>query len=172
MAGTLVAGAPLLAGGPPGWVAYGLLAVATVGGAYLISENMSTADEEADRTLAPTTTDTACPTCPCERTVVISRTASPEAAQHIVDAQASGHPSVLTLDRAGATGRRAASLSGFPTRPGMDRDEYPPAVFLEGGAGASVRHITASDNRSAGAQMGSQLRGAREGCQITMTVGP
>ncbi len=61
---------------------------------------------------------------------------------------------------------------GIPTIPGMDRDEYPPAVFAEGGAGASVRHIPLSDNRSAGGQMSAQLAGVPEGRKITMTVGP
>ena len=44
---TLAPAAPLLAGGPPGWVLYGLLAVASVAvGAALISE----ADKDADTT--------------------------------------------------------------------------------------------------------------------------
>ena len=174
MATTMVMGAPLLAGGPPGWVAYGILGLATVavGGAYVMSQSATDADEKAERTLAPTDTARNCPNCPCRRTVVISRAMSPEAAQHITDAQASGHPRVLTLDRAGASSRRVAALAGVPTRPGMDRDEYPPATFLEGGAGASVRHISYSDNRSAGGQLRAQLRGATPGCRITMTVGP
>lgn len=113
-----------------------------------------------------------CDDCPCQRTVVISRAASPQAAQHIVDAQVAGKPSVLTLDRPGTDARRAASLRGIPTKPSMDRDEYPPATFAEGGAGASVRHIPRSDNRSAGGQLGAQLSGAPEGCKITMVVGP
>ena len=104
--------------------------------------------------------------------VFISRSASPEAAQHILDAQAAGHPAVLTLDRTGRPARRRAALRGIPTQPGLDRDEYPPAVFAEGGAGSSVRHIPRSDNRSAGGQMSVQLRGAPNGCTITMTVGP
>ncbi|CAN7169330.1 hypothetical protein LJR011_000211 [Agrobacterium tumefaciens] len=49
---TLVAGAPLLAGGPPGWVAYGILAAVTIiGGAYIVSQQMSKADDDADSTL-------------------------------------------------------------------------------------------------------------------------
>lgn len=47
---TLALGAPLLAGGPPGWVAYGLLAVVTIGGIYIVSE-MSEADSDASNTL-------------------------------------------------------------------------------------------------------------------------
>ena len=119
-----------------------------------------------------TTRDETCEDCPCRRTIVISRAAAPLTSQHIMDAQASGHPSTLTLDRPGTAARRRASLSGIPTRPGMDRDEYPPATFLEGGAGASVRHVPLSDNRSAGGQMAAQLRGVPEGCAITIIVGP
>ncbi|MGC3932149.1 NucA/NucB deoxyribonuclease domain-containing protein [Pseudomonas atacamensis] len=39
-------------------------------------------------------------------------------------------------------------MRGIETKPGLDRDEYPPAMFQEGGQEASVRHITAGDNRS------------------------
>ena len=135
--------------------------------------SMERARDDADATPVPVADATTCTgNCPCKRTVVISETMSPEAANHISDAQKAGHPKVLTLNRAGTAARRAASLRGIPTRPGMDRDEYPPATFLEGGAGASVRHIPLSDNRSAGAQIRNQLRGATEGCIITMTVGP
>lgn len=63
----------------------------------------------------------------------------------------------LTIDRRGADRNRQASLRRVPTRPGYDRDEYPPALSDEGGAGASVRYIRASINRSAGAVMGNQL---------------
>lgn len=128
---------------------------------------------DAANTLSQSRTrEDTCEDCPCERTLTISRSMSPLAAQHIADAQAAGQPSVLTLDRPGAAARRRASLSGIATAPGMDRDEYPPATFLEGGAGSSVRLIPRSDNRSAGGQMSAQLSGVPEGCQITMTVGP
>ncbi|MCU0912144.1 MAG: hypothetical protein MUE98_12605 [Rhodobacteraceae bacterium] len=50
MAATLAAGAPLLAGGPPGWLAYAGLAVLTIGGAYVVSQ-MSGADEDAESSL-------------------------------------------------------------------------------------------------------------------------
>jgi hypothetical protein len=120
------------------------------------------------------TAEEECEDCPCKRTMVISRSASPQAAQHILDAQAAGQPTVLTLDRdpVRVAARRSASTSKLPTMPGMDRDEYPPATFAEGGATASVRHIPRSDNRSAGGQMTSQLTGVPEGCKITVLVGP
>jgi hypothetical protein len=106
----------------------------------------------------------------CERTVVISYLASPKTAQHVIDAQKTGQPSVLTLCRPCAPQNRKASLRGIPTKPGMDRDEYPPATFAEGGFGASVRHVPLSDNRSAGAQLKNQLRGVPELCRITILV--
>jgi len=69
----------------------------------------------------------------------------------------------LTVDRASASARRAESMKGTSTNPGMDRDEAPPAVFKEGGAGSSVRHINSSDNRSAGGQLGQQLKDVPNG---------
>lgn len=136
-------------------------------------DSLTQADNQA-KTRTQEETDTACKTC-CKRLVVISRAASPLTAQHILDAQARGQPRVLTLDRPGTTRRRAASLKGIVTATGMDRDEYPPATFAEGGAGASVRLIPLSDNRSAGGQLQAQMNvptRATEGCKITMTVGP
>lgn len=161
------AGAALCTG--PQAIACGILGgiVLLGAGAYMLIQN---ADDDAEENLSSTKDET-CTTC-CKRTVVISRAASPLTAQHIADAQASGHPSILTYDPPGRSARRRAALSGIPTRPGMDRDEYPPAVFAEGGAGASVRHIPLADNRSAGGQMSAQLAGATQGCTITMTVGP
>lgn len=128
----------------------------------------------AGTALRDSAADDTCEDCPCHRNLVISRSASPLAAQHILDAQAAGQPSVLTLDRnpAAVAARRAAATSKLPIVRGMDRDEYPPATFLEGGATASVRHVPLSDNRSAGGQMTSQLTGVPEGCKITMMVGP
>jgi Deoxyribonuclease NucA/NucB len=108
----------------------------------------------------------------CQRTVVVSRSRSPLSAQHIDEAQAMGFPSTLTLDRPGAPARRAASLRGIPTRPGLDRDEYPPAVFAENGGAASVRYVPLSDNRSAGRQILTGITGAPDGCRITLVTGP
>ena len=105
------------------------------------------------------------------RTVFISRERYPEAAAHIDDAQngtiwtgfdkAPGQPkeSVLTVQREGVDGRREAATSVVPPRSDYDRDEYPPAVAKEGGAGSSVRYIDPGDNRGAGASQGNQLSG-------------
>ena len=95
------------------------------------------------------------------KTITIDSSKSPEAAQHLKDAGVVGKK--LTVDRAGAASRRADALKGTPTKPGLDRDEAPPAVFKEGGTGSSVRHIDASDNRSAGGQLGHQLKDVPDG---------
>lgn len=96
----------------------------------------------------------------------------PASAGHIADAQAAGHPDVLTVDRPGAAGRRTDALSGQPTQAGTDRDEYPPAVTTQGGTGASVRPIPASDNRGSGASIGQQIRDVPNGGQIRIVPKP
>ena len=45
-----------------------------------------------------------------------------ETAQHIKDAIASGKPSVVTIDRKGAAGRRKEALKGTKNAKGTDRD--------------------------------------------------
>ncbi|HJP79628.1 MAG TPA: NucA/NucB deoxyribonuclease domain-containing protein [Pseudonocardiaceae bacterium] len=102
--------------------------------------------------------------------VYIDADRHPETAEHVHDAQngtiwrgdtsSSGTPlpSVLTIDRPNAKTNRADSLRGIPTRAGKDRDEYPPAMFEEGGAGASVKYIDPADNRGAGSSMGHQIK--------------
>jgi hypothetical protein len=110
--------------------------------------------------------------------VTISRSKSPASAQHIEDAQAAGQPKVVTLDRSGTQGaaraaaRGRAATSRIPTAPGMDRDEYPPKCCAEGGNGASGRSIPSSDNRSAGAQLGNQIRTLPDGTKIRIKTGP
>ncbi len=119
------------------------------------------------------------PTCqtvkpPAGVFVNLDDTTNRQAIAHVRDAVARGQPRELTWDPAGADARRKASLRGFPTwgqltlkqrqaidpdRPDVlhDRDEYPPASSRQGGAGADVRYIVFSDNRSAGTRMESQM---------------
>jgi hypothetical protein len=52
----------------------------------------------------------------------------------------------------------------------MDLDEYPPAMFSEGGAGASVRPMTRAQNRGMGACIGNQCRGLPDGTQVDIVV--
>ena len=48
---------------------------------------------------------------------------------------------IFTIDRDMASAQRAKSLDGVPTKKGFDRDEFPMAMFKEGGTGASIRYI-------------------------------
>jgi hypothetical protein len=100
------------------------------------------------------------------KTVIIDSNKYPESAQHIEDAVQSGHPDILTVDRANASNNRKNSLKGIETKPGKDRDEYPPAMFSECGNGASVRHINSSDNRGSGACFGAQCKDVKDGEKI------
>jgi hypothetical protein len=103
--------------------------------------------------------------------IYISSEQYPESAGHIDAAQGGKsyrggpeteydkeQPTELTIDREEAGDRRNKSMRSIPDPPaGQDRDEYPPAVFQEGGEGASVKNILRSDNRGAGAKIGHQL---------------
>jgi RHS repeat-associated protein len=95
----------------------------------------------------------------------IDRKVYPETSQHIEDAIANGHPGIVTTGGDSAK-NRAASLKGTPTIPGLDRDEWPMAMFREGGAGADIRGINPSDNRGAGSSIGAALRGLPPGSII------
>ncbi|MFI1400217.1 RHS repeat-associated core domain-containing protein [Streptomyces sp. NPDC020681] len=92
----------------------------------------------------------------------------PETAQHVADAQEAGHASLLTINRTGAKQNRKDSLRGIKTQKGKDRDEFPPAMFEEGGTGASVRHIGPSDNRGAGSTMGKALADYPDGTKVVV----
>jgi len=102
--------------------------------------------------------------------VTISKSRHPESAKHVQDAQKAGQPSTLTIDRQGAKTRRREALRDQPTQPGTDRDEYPPAMFKEGGSGGSVRNIPSSDNRGSGACVGAQCRDFPNGTKVNIKV--
>jgi hypothetical protein len=76
---------------------------------------------------------------------------------HVFDARRNGKRRILHIRRDEAKANRRASLKGIPTKPGFDRDEYPPAMSDEGGKGADVRYVRSAENRSAGSVMGNQL---------------
>ncbi len=67
---------------------------------------------------------------------------------HVLVAQASGHPSVLTRTHAAqAIRNRAKALGGLPwAGPGLSWDEYPFASSAQGGYGASVRAVPLYEN--------------------------
>lgn len=102
--------------------------------------------------------------------VVIDSVKYPESAEHIRSAVKSGHPAMLTLNRTGADENRHQSLAGIPISPIYDRDEYPPAAFSEGGAGADVAYISPSDNQGSGSSFRWQLNGIPDGTRVRFRV--
>jgi hypothetical protein len=104
--------------------------------------------------------------------VALSASKYPETTDHISDAVAAGEPSLLHIDRGDEDAHRDASLADYPPRTGYDRDEYPPAMSREGGAGADVRYIDPSDNRGAGATMGNALEGWCEDQPFRIDIAP
>lgn len=104
-----------------------------------------------------------------EWTVVIDSRRCPQSAEHIRAAMAQGLPQTFTVDRQGRDARRAQNLRGRPARQGVDRDEWPAAVFLEGSA-ATVYPVDSRDNRSAGGTLSWQLRGLPDGTRVRVRV--
>jgi RHS repeat-associated protein len=102
--------------------------------------------------------------------IKVSRSKYGEAAEHIAEAQAAGFPSVLTVGKKGAKANREASLDGIPNIPGKHRDEYPPAMFKEGGSGSSVKIIKPRDNMACGAHIGNQCRALKDGAKVRIEV--
>lgn len=89
--------------------------------------------------------------------VGLSSTRYPAVRAHWDRAIADGRPRVLTLRRADAARRRARLLTGMPTRPGHDRDEYPPAA-ARATVDADVAYVDSAQNRGAGSVQGAKLR--------------
>jgi len=100
--------------------------------------------------------------------LLIDGTKYPQSARHAQDAIDSGVPPVGVVDRSGARARRRGRLESESTVPGMDRDEFPPAVLDNDGGPFSVRPISPSDNRGAGASMGHQLDGIPDGDPVVV----
>lgn len=65
---------------------------------------------------------------------------------------------------------RKESLAGYPTKSGYDRDEFPMAMFAEGGNGASVKYIDPHSNRSLGSTIGRLLRDYADGTHVKFKI--
>jgi len=100
----------------------------------------------------------------------LKRSEYPQTFGHINDAIENGHPNIVTIQRASAKSNRVLSLKGVKTKAGLDRDEWPMAMFREGGSGASIRYIDPSDNRGAGSSIGNILSDLPDGTIIKVEV--
>lgn len=94
----------------------------------------------------------------------------PETVQHMKEAIENGQSSICTIDRDGADQRREDSLRDIPTKKGFDRDEYPPAVCLEGGQGADIKYVHPSDNRGSGAWLGRRIQDYPDGTKLMFVI--
>jgi hypothetical protein len=113
--------------------------------------------------------------------LVFSRSKYPNIRRHFMAAVKKAWPRVMVLNRKGADERRDRLLEGFPTRPGLDRDEYPAAVgrgkpngdkrgLVRGinpvGWMADVAYVPSRENRSHGSSLGAKLRGFCNGTRF------
>lgn len=102
--------------------------------------------------------------------VIVDSQKYPQTAEHIRMAQTMGFPEFVTLGRADAAERRKASLADVKASPIYDRDEWPMAVFEEGGQGADVAYIEGRDNRGSGSSIGWQMRRFPDGSRVRVRV--
>uniref|UniRef100_UPI00405634F8 RHS repeat-associated core domain-containing protein n=1 Tax=Candidatus Electronema sp. TaxID=2698783 RepID=UPI00405634F8 len=104
------------------------------------------------------------------KTISLSKKKYGEAAEHIQDAQKAGYPEIVTIDRKNAIPQRKDAIGGMQKVANKQLDEYPPAMFTEGGKGASVRAINPKDNMAAGACIGNSCRGLSDGNKVRIKV--
>lgn len=102
--------------------------------------------------------------------IVIDSEKYPQTAEHIKRALKMGLPEIVTIERTMAATRRKQSLSEVRARSIYDRDEWPMAVFSEGGDGANVIYVAGSDNRGAGASISWQMRNLPNGTRVRIRV--
>lgn len=102
--------------------------------------------------------------------ITLSKSKYPETTKHIEEAIKTGKPQVLTINRNMAKTNRKESLKHIKKVQGADLDEYPPAMFTEGGKGASVKAISPSDNRGAGSRIGNLLRKFPDGTKVRIKI--
>jgi len=102
--------------------------------------------------------------------VGVSRGQYGEAAEHIESYMSQDSvTNLFTIDRGNSAARRKASLAGYDCIKGLDRDEFPMAMFKEGGAFASVWYVNPHDNRSLGSAIGQALKQFADNTKVMFT---
>jgi len=94
----------------------------------------------------------------------------PATSKHIKEAQKNWYPSILTIERKWAPNRRRQSLKWIKTKKWLDRDEYPPAVFLEWWKWSSVKHIDFSDNRGSWGYLGNKIKKLKDWDKVRIKI--
>jgi hypothetical protein len=114
--------------------------------------------------------DAQCTTTRRVVTVTLDRRRHRAVLGHIRRAIRAGWPRILSLNRPGAEERRDRLLdeSRYPTRRGMDRDEWPMA-FARTDWRAHVAFVPSRQNRSAGAIIGNRLRPYCDGTRFRVS---
>ncbi|WP_160138284.1 DUF6443 domain-containing protein [Chryseobacterium sp. c4a] len=79
----------------------------------------------------------------------VMESTTPNIYRHTLDSFRKGKQNVLHYDsdRTRSRKRRTEATSGYPTKPGFDRDEYPYASTFEGGKGANIAYVPSEENR-------------------------
>ena len=159
------------------WVAAGKPARADADGDGIPCESLSGAPAAAPASPPSSTQPTPAPapqgSClSCKATVRLSLSRYPGTTRHVRDAIRKGKPRLLHIARDRAKANREASTSRYKTKKGFDRDEYPPAMSVEGGAGADVRLVKSKDNKGAGSSMGHQLHAYCNGAAFVIKFKP
>jgi RHS repeat-associated protein len=89
---------------------------------------------------------------------LVNESSTPNIYKHTLNSFRLGKPEVLHYDsdKSNQAERRKESLKNYPSRAseGLQADEYPYASTIEGGAGANVAYVPASENRSQGGSLG------------------
>lgn len=116
----------------------------------------------------------------CE--VKVPRSRYPESYDHIKEViDANPRKAILTLDKneKRADERRRQALKAFRdrnpnfmAREKYDLDEYPLAMFAEGGSTADVKEIMRSDNRGSGSCIGKQTQGIPNVAPVKIVLVP
>jgi hypothetical protein len=109
-------------------------------------------------------------------TIDMPRDRYPAIVDHVEDSWRAGYPVVLRVNREGAKERRDRLLGWWehrhpqPKGDALDLDEAP-AAALRSSWRADVRPIDEHENRAAGAKLGAELRGLRDGTCVRYAFG-
>ncbi|MGV4413592.1 DUF6443 domain-containing protein [Chryseobacterium sp. T1] len=95
----------------------------------------------------------------------VYQSVTPSIYQHTLNSFRIGKPEVLHYDndKSRQAQRRKESTGTIPTKPGMQRDEYPYASTFEGGKGANVAYVPSRENSSQGGSLGALYKTMTQG---------